>query len=216
MISWKVVVGSGAVAVVLSLLTGIISGVSFGTLMLRAVMWGALFCGAGAGVSYVISKYLPELQSLPKKPEGKAEEARPKVDIVLPDENPHAGSEEEDESYGLFEEADAPPRQSGGEGPREQSAGEDSDGATMVEEVEETHHDRGASSRSGTAEELPDLEDGEEGGPAGPQGGFQSQGLSDITSVSGRGSTIDVMGHEADTEEIARAIRTALKKDQKG
>jgi len=94
MINWKVVVGSGAVAVVLSLLTGIISGVSFGTLMLRAVMWGALFCGAGAGISFVVSKYLPELQSLPKKPESQADEAR-NVDIVLPGENPHAGSEED-------------------------------------------------------------------------------------------------------------------------
>jgi len=123
----------------------------------------------------------------------------------------------------LFDGADVPsPTTEGESGDAEdENPREDSNGATMVEEVEETHRDRVGSSGAGStevesAEELPDLDDEEEGGTSGSQSGFQPQGLSDITSVSGRGSTIDVMGHEADTEEIARAIRTALKKDQKG
>jgi hypothetical protein len=236
MINWKVVVGSGAVAVVLSLLTGIISGVSFGTLLLRAIMWGALFCGAGAGGSFLVSKYLPELFAVATETEseadGEAPETRQNVDIVLPDENPHVADPGEESTFDLFGDVDE--SESSGEAEEVSGAetGADRSAAnreeTMVEEVEEIHRERGGpgepfipSKRGGneveTAEELPDLE-GEEGdiSSSAAQAGFQPQGISDISNISGRGSKIDVMGHTTDTEEIAKAIRTALKKDEKG
>jgi len=225
MINWKVVIGSGAVAVVLSLLTGVISGVSFGTLLLRALMWGVIFCGVGSGVSYVISKYLPELFSSSASGRTKETAEQPNnVDIVLPDENPHvaedadfggdAEREAQQESFNFADSGEAPPSRA------ERFGGE------LVEEVEEVESDdalRGSERRppggsdEDSADELPTLEgDATDFSTPDEQGRVGSAGVSDISNISGRGSTVDILGHEADTEEIAKAIRTALKKDQKG
>lgn len=234
MISWKVVVTSGAVAVVLSLLTGVISGVSFGTLLFRAFIWGVIFCGIGVGASYLISKFLPELFA-PATSGGKKEN-RPEpsnVDIVLPDENPHSGAELNfgEESHGdttdsqegsdeeYFSPADAEPEPP----PRTRRSGDE-----LIEEVEETEGEITGASGTGrssssvsddqeAAEELPSL-DGDEVnfGVTDEQDRFGHGGVSDVTSITSRGSTVDVLGHAADTEEIAKAIRTAINRDQKG
>lgn len=224
MINWKVVVGSGAAAAVLSLLTGIISGVSFGTFLIRALMWGVIFCGVGTGISYLISKYLPELFSLPSS-EGK-DAARPKIDIVLPDENPHTGREIDREES--LDDADFARTE-----PVEELGGYDDDGESppatgdnLVEEVEELEGPLGrprqrsaGSSDEGEdgAEELPDLEgDTDDFSATGERSALRSNDISDISSISGRSGKVDVLGLQTDSEELAQAIRTALKKDQKG
>jgi hypothetical protein len=180
-------------------------------------MWGALFCGLGAGISFVIFKYLPEFFAVVETRETKNDATQQNVNIVLPGENPHGvpyGGSEEFEHFAT-------------EGNVSEVASQ-IDQENMVEEVEEVRGDFAETPRiqdphestedeTENPEELPDLdEDGRKAPPSVVQTGFQPQGISDITGTSGRGSTIDVLGHEADSEEIARAIRTALKKDQKG
>jgi len=223
MINWKVVVGSGVVAGVLSLLTGIISGVSFGTLLLRALMWGAIFCGVGGSVSFVIAKYLPELFSSPAEGERDEAETRRNVDIVLPDENPHRGGQEYESEEPSYEVEDArdieEPR-----APRPETTHTNN----LIEEVEEIPRDAVPPSvrRSAPAhdaegpvsdEDLPNFEPDESGlSSLGESSEFEADEIPGVADISQRGQRIEVLGHQADPEEIARAICTTLKKDQKG
>lgn len=228
MISWKVVVASGTVAVVLSLLTGIISGVHFGTLLLRALLWGAIFCGIGAVISLVISKYLPELLSPPSGGDRDDAQSARNVDIVLPDENPHAFEEAEPEGN-TQEQSSGFEEPSGAEKVEDSeswSAGPDlAVDDSMVEEVDVRREDAGLGRQghglfddeSAGSEELPDLDASDEQfDPSLGGNDFRATDLSDITGASGSGRSVDVLGHTADAEEIAKAIRTALNKDQKG
>lgn len=62
-IDWKVSAISASAAFLLSVLAGIIGGVSFGALLVRAVV-GAMVFGVGAiGVSVAIDRFLPELKA---------------------------------------------------------------------------------------------------------------------------------------------------------
>ena len=87
MANWKFIAGSAGFAFFISFLTGLFSGVQFGTLLLRAVMGGIAFGGLAFGIEYIIKRYLPELAKA-ISPEEQHQEASPNVDIVIEDENP--------------------------------------------------------------------------------------------------------------------------------
>jgi hypothetical protein len=208
----------------ISLLAGVIGGVSFGTILWRSILGAAGFGALGFGTLYLIEKYLPELTGA----EGASEPGSEGVDIVIEDEA-------------------MPPRESGAEqefqGPDLGEIDEESEeGADFVEEVEETvgeteNSEEGRENEDyGTSEEstdettefiptditsdidtLPDIgelsgsfEGGEgsdmqdyDGGSTGGSGGGRS----------GRSSTVDVLGEEKDPQEIAKAVQTILKKE---
>jgi hypothetical protein len=53
-------IGMGAVALVLSLLAGIAAGNSMGGVLMRSVVFTAVFAAVGFGVVFVVRKYVPE------------------------------------------------------------------------------------------------------------------------------------------------------------
>jgi len=58
---WKIAAAFASGAFLLSLLTGLIAGNPFGVVILRAFLLAVLFAALGAGLRFVITKYLPEL-----------------------------------------------------------------------------------------------------------------------------------------------------------
>jgi hypothetical protein len=83
-----------AAGLVLSLLVGVLAGNPFGTILLRALLFAVAFGGVGAGLQYVVRRFLPELAGGPVDPTGPTDEAagaeeKPEgstIDIVLPEE----------------------------------------------------------------------------------------------------------------------------------
>lgn len=214
MVNWKVVLWSAAGGFVLSFFVGVVGGVMFGPLLLRAILWSVVFALLGSAAYYVISRFLPEILGSTEEPE----KGTGVVDIVLPGDNPH---EKMSDSF-----AEELPERDGESWSGERSAGE------MAEEVEELRPVSGEGSaanedsqtsaatesdddffseiqeeRSSSVEELPEFESETNefsgGAPAKPRS-------------AGRGAPVDLLGGKADPEEVARAIRTVLKKDQKG
>ena len=80
---WRWAAYPAAVAFTLSLLTGIIAGVDFLTLLLRALLGSALFAALGSGASALIERQLPELLQTPAP---SSEASRPRVDITVGDD----------------------------------------------------------------------------------------------------------------------------------
>ena len=169
MIKWKIVVGSAGFGMLLSLLTGAISGVPIGALLIRALMWSALFACLGAALSFAISRYLPELFAIvPGSDKDDAEKGQT-VDLVLPDENPHTYTADDlNRSEEDLDELDERGSSISRDEPSERVSN------TLVEEVEELgpgdegleraarrpaaseeEHDEDSS------EELPELDDGD-------------------------------------------------------
>jgi hypothetical protein len=227
MIRWKIVVGSAGFGLLLSLMTGAISGVPFGALMLRAFLWGTIFAFIGAVLSYVISRHLPELLTvLPGGPSNDTDKASA-VDIVLPDENPHLPSEEDDEGYVVGREGDELDEQ-GTSVSREAARSAERVSSALVEEVEELEQsdeseDRGGRGVAGADYDSDEVEEGElpeldEDGAlfSTKPGGTGGEEYGDISGLSGRRPGVDIQGLEADSEDVAKAIRTVMKKDQKG
>lgn len=223
MIKWKIVVGGAGFGLVLSLVTGTISGVPFGILIFRAILWGVLFgCIAGA-LSYLISRYLPELLAIAPAGSKTDRDSGRNVDIVLPDENPHVG-EAEEEAEGEYERDELD--EQGTTLTRGATEADEGVSTSLVEEVEELGAEEEESGRGSprrenqggeaeSAEELPELEGGD-GMFSQRQGAVSNGDFDDISTISGGRPGLQVQGVEADPEDVAKAIRTVLKRDQKG
>jgi hypothetical protein len=92
LIRWKVIAVAGIVAMAVSLTSGGISGVRLGTLILRALVGGFLFAAFAAGVNLLIARVFPEILEsgyVPAAETGGGDETEHRVDIVVPEENPH-------------------------------------------------------------------------------------------------------------------------------
>ncbi|MDR1179352.1 MAG: hypothetical protein LBK44_02510 [Spirochaetales bacterium] len=143
--SWKVSVFFACLAFCVSLLFGVIGGIGFGTIILRAFLGALVFGGLGFGLEMLLRRVLPELFA----PRG---EPGSLVDITEPEINPHERSSAEDfveESGGDFREA-------------ESSEGEDDD---LVEEIEEVPHSETVPAAAAPAEgSPPPAKDGEAAG----------------------------------------------------
>jgi hypothetical protein len=86
-------------AFVVATLTGIIAGVDFGVILLRAVIGAVVFAGLGYGAYLVVSARLPELLSAASSAQTGRENADygQNVDIVVDDEIAAGEEESEDE-----------------------------------------------------------------------------------------------------------------------
>lgn len=243
MANWKFIAGSAGFAFFISFLTGLFSGVQFGTLMLRAVLGGAAFGGLAFGIDYVVKQYLPELAKALSSGEQE-KEASPKVDIVIEDESP-PGSPAADRA----QSAPEPTKTAAGQTEDEIDNSEDTteelsypdndsddsdDSEEFVEEVEELDGAEESaapipkSSEAGgeTAEEIADLEavdDDEATIDALPDIDNLSDSFNHTESTeedweeTGAGQdsnmTVDVGGVEEDPRTIAKAVQTMLKKE---
>lgn len=99
---WRASGVAATAALVLSLFSGILGGVAFGALIVRAAIGAVVFGAGAAGVSYVIDRYLPDLKQSMKRggtptggsaePSAEAEgTSGGQVDIVVDDEVDTAG-----------------------------------------------------------------------------------------------------------------------------
>lgn len=178
MANWKFIAGSAGFAFFISFLTGLFSGVHFGTLLLRAVMGGIAFGGLAFGIEYIIKRYLPELARA-ISPEEQRQEASPNVDIVIEDENPpgSAGYAPTEEPASTEEDTRKPtgesdisadntdeniPDSAGEFSPPDNEADDSDDTGEFVEEVEELggaeESPAPRSKSSEDSEEIADLE----------------------------------------------------------
>ncbi len=207
-------IAAGA-AFLVSALTGFASQVAFGALMLRAVLSGAAFAALGAGASFLARKFLPEMygeplasESVSLNPDLPGTEHR--LNIVLP-----GGDEAAADVEPLTEASD--PGSVGEEDLRnlERDAAEFGTDS-LVPEEETDQPDQSASARPPASfddlDVLPDLD-----------------GLSDVFSSAshediGAGeppardpiSTTGASRDGVDAVAMAQAVRTLMKRDQKG
>ncbi len=231
-------------AFVIATLTGVLAGVGFGAILLRAVIGAIVFAGIGYGSYIVISARLPELLSgaAVSSNTAQAEGYGQNVDIVVDDDGeedelPAAGESdagESDRSAGVDRAAEAAGASASRGFSDEDEPGdleevaEDGESAAgggdeLVEEVEEVAAapDSAASARSGSedvdensVDALPDI-----GGFAGD---FESEGAEgaevveedDSNGSFGGSSRAQSHGIEQDPEVIAKALQTVIKRDE--
>ena len=86
--NWKLIAGSAGFACILSLLVGVLSGVAAGIAFLRAIIGGLAFGGLIWGITFIISKYLPDLSAVLVLNKDASQNKKGGVDIVIEDESP--------------------------------------------------------------------------------------------------------------------------------
>lgn len=136
---WRASAFAAGAAFLLSILAGIISGVPFGALMLRAVLGAVVFAAGAAGVSVLIDRFLPDLKQSLANP-GARKEAAPsggRVDIVVEDE-PFGGASG---GFELEETHDGADELSAATGPMRAPASFDDEDADEVGELESAEDD---------------------------------------------------------------------------
>jgi len=218
------------VALVVSLLAGVIGGLPFGLILVRALVGMIVFAALGAAAAWLVQRFIPELMQLGPdgRDEGKtgrgvnergADKQGPdaEIDITLPEENPHFAGEtgnEDDELAGAAYETGA--YETGGETGGTGTAAEESEGAGEVAErsiPEEEEEERITS-------EIPDvdLSDDLGGVDVMPTMGTSQGDYDQGASGHGGGSNVnvEVMGENFDPETAAKAIQTKLKQDKEG
>jgi hypothetical protein len=228
---WKIAAGCAAGAFVLSLLIGLIAGNPFGIAFSRALFLALLFAALGAGLRAVVRAYLPELSAgaAPAAdgpgayqgggrpaPDAQGGAAEPGEELVAVGEEGPAGADAgpaEELPEELAEEL--PPQERSGESAA--LAGEE---VSEAEVVEESWSADDLLSEPATADldALPDIEDLEP--PAAPDGRAPSARRPSRLPPPRVGETPEeamrsFLGSQ-DPATLARAIRTSLKKDEKG
>jgi len=232
---------SAAAAFVISLFSGIIGGVGFLTILLRAVLGAVIFAILTGGMYIVLERMIPELfesdmESTGEEDTEDASTTGGNVDITLgEDAKPLAGAAENREQPPADFAAEAgADDEEGGEDFVEELAEEDSrtpaaagpsgiaasggDGSTGGEEDDApaapASEDTEEAPGAGEVDSLPDLEDfadSFEGVAASQEEGSSGGGLGGASSTG-----VDVMGDHHDSETVVKAVRTFMKKDQEG
>jgi hypothetical protein len=235
---WKISAAFAAGAFLLSFLVGLVTRNPFGVVILRALVLTVIFAALGAGIRFVIRTYLPELAAgTDAAPGGGQEDTRgSKIDITLPEERPE-GPRRARSRAGSRRGAEPAPGDGADEGEVLQAEAEALD--DLAEELAEelpgatgavTGEEEGVESAAAEAELRPL---GQEKGRGGRAPVDEAEGdmdsLPDISNLEvagepgagpGRGETpADSMRGAVsgkDPATIARAIRTVLKRDEKG
>ncbi len=220
----KFIMIPAASAFVLSLLTGILFGVGFLTVLLRAFLFGIIFGGAGLGIKSLLRRFLPELF-------GQTEETdfADGHSVDTPEESFEA-SETDDRAVDIVVESDESEASDLYTAYGKFSDGDDEADDTEVESVmdteggdESTNQGYNDTVEDGDVEELEAMD--EIGNGALPdldsfsdsfQSVADSQELADSHGSESRRQEYDVLGSQQDTETMAKAVRTFMKKDQEG
>lgn len=208
-IDWRVSAVAAGVAFILSLLVGVVAGVGFGALLLRAILWAALFAGGAIGVRAVVDRFLPELRESfagsTTTSSDDATQAGSNVNIVVDEDLMGEGSigapfaddgesqPEDLEELDAADEAEAVADDDETPAPLSQARAGD-DPQELAEVAPE----------AGSASSLPDIEGFSESFSEGPaaEGG----------AVAADQSVKDDSGGDAGT--MARAIRTVLQREE--
>jgi hypothetical protein len=225
MINWKIPVGFAGFGAVVSLLAGIIGGNPFGVILLRLILSAVVCGGLGVGVNLIVNKFLPELSASP--PIARMDSAE-EVDIVIDEDIPLA---EEAEEQQILESAESVGQMESTEGGEavELAKSIDAEEAQIdiAEGGEETEEDVFALEEADSENEST-LEEFVPGIAAGQVTDFEDlDTLPDIdrfspttedsappTRPSRKNSQVEEVVRDQDPENLARAVRTFMKKDQ--
>ncbi len=210
MINWKIPAGFAAFGAFVSLLAGIIGGNPLGVIVLRLVLSAVVCAGLGLIVDVILKKYLPELSATPASVEVETGE---EVDIVIDEDIPvevEALVQEEAGPEGERTEEEAELILDG-----EGMDGESAEVKVLPEKVEalepsdEQTLDSTAVPLSPVTdfEDLDTLPDIDQFNPAAEE--------SPTTSKKSRmNAQVEKVVKDQDPENLARAVRTFMKKDQ--
>jgi hypothetical protein len=238
---WKIAAACAGAALLLSLVIGLIAGNPFGIAFSRAILLAAVFAALGAGLRFLVKAYLPELAGQGPPADGRtaapaADHRGAAVDITLPEEDGlrrqayggarrDAGEETVDGEEEEALEAESL-EEEGASGDGARALGE------LEEELAEELPSAAPASRPPAEKDEPEAE--LPGSTLETAGDLDS--LPDISaleplagqrpgpSLSSRGTPSgerpadavrEILGGQ-DPSTLARAIRTALKKDEKG
>jgi hypothetical protein len=200
-----------AAGLVLSLLVGLLARNPFGVMLLRALLFALLFGGVGAGLQYVVRRFLPEIAGgeaagaggggdTAQRPEGST------IDIVLPEEPIPAAEAPEGRAETLEELAGAG----------------DAEGSTAVEELDSAETVPGpspapnAEGRGRNRDGLDALPDIASFGTGGDTARIPARSAARYPGSRAKPSdaTRDVLERE-DPATLARAVRTVLKREER-
>ena len=192
MINWKLPATTALIAIVISTISGIAGGARFGTIVLRALIGGALFGAFAVGIDILLRRFLPEFYA--GKTEADSEPiSNGSVDITIEEENPHVNQEETEQEAAEATEED-----------KEEDDDEDipeiaieNDAEIEGEQAESDNENRQIDSAESEPVDVT----------------FESQESSTFGDISSK-STVDVLGVEGDPANIAKAVRTFMNKDQ--
>jgi hypothetical protein len=210
MINWKVPAGFAAFGALVSLLAGVIGGNPFGVIVLRLVLSAGVCAGLGLIVNGILKKYLPELSTAPASVDtGTGEE----VDIVIDEDIPV-------EVEGLVQEAAEPEGEQTEEEAQlildEEGMGREFAEAEVAPEEAETLESSDEQTPDSAAvplspvtdfEDLDTLPDIDQFSPA-------AEESSTTPKESRRNAQVEEVVKDQDPENLARAVRTFMKKDQ--
>lgn len=215
MINWKIPAGFAAFGAFVSLLAGIIGGNPLGVIVLRLVLSAVVCAGLGLIVNVILKKYLPELSATPASVEVETGE---EVDIVIDEDIPvevEALVQEEAGPEGERTEEEAELILDGEGLDGEGMDGESAEVKVLPEKVEalepsdEQTLDSTAVPLSPVTdfEDLDTLPDIDQFNPAAEE--------SPTTSKKSRmNAQVEKVVKDQDPENLARAVRTFMKKDQ--
>ena len=215
MINWKIPAGFAAFGAFVSLLAGIIGGNPLGVIVLRLVLSAVVCAGLGLIVDVILKKYLPELSATPASVEVETGE---EVDIVIDEDIPvevEALVQEEAGPEGERTEEEAELILDGEGLDGEGMDGESAEVKVLPEKVEalepsdEQTLDSTAVPLSPVTdfEDLDTLPDIDQFNPAAEE--------SPTTSKKSRmNAQVEKVVKDQDPENLARAVRTFMKKDQ--
>jgi hypothetical protein len=208
---WKIIAFSATLAFLFSFISGLLGRVSFGILFFRALLGALLFGALGFGVSVLLRKFLPEMFELESSVDMNEDISQDQVNESLKVNSKDLPSvkplldisigEEDDESV-----SDMTPANNASSGKN------DNMGNELVDEISES----GIDTANADNDQLPENID------ALPDMGVFSNSFENVVDSDENGSnnpgavTLDIMGEEQDSELVAKALRTMVKKDQEG
>ena len=224
----------------LSLIVGLIAGNPFGTAFIRAFFLGVCFGLIGVGLAFTVKKYLPEVVQQGSEESLQSEPAeKHAVDIVLPEENPQTLSDAEDVSDvepaeevedTVGEGIEATESDTFSEEETQPEAAVSDEAETPAEQAAapqgaESSEERGGArprkaDRLDDLDTLPDIAGIAVTASPSPSYGNEPAGEIAPTPRHSRpradASTPEGYLSNEDPESLARAIRTVLKRDDRG
>ena len=224
MVNWKLPAIFAGLGAAVSLLAGIIGGNPFGVILLRLIL-SALVCGGlGLGVNLLVKKFLPELSAAPPATQR---ESGAEVDIVIDEDIPPVELSEGEQGTEAEESSS------------QAEPGDEEEAAELTMSVDEEEGPSGAVEGGEETEDVLTLEDADSQGESTPKefvpgiAAVQVADFEDLdtlpdidtfspsteeseapTRPSRKDSKVEEVVRDQDPENLARAVRTFMKKDQ--
>ena len=210
--------GCALFALIVSLFSGIVTGVPFATVVVRALVSAVVFAGLGSVAQVAVSRFLPELEqvldgsTVDRQQSDAAAEARPTVDIVVDDSDDESESEDVSDD-GLLEIGDEGSTYDGELQSDREPAGDSDPADDLVAEAEEVEADQNRELPAAApdpadsidvsgVDQLPDV--------GGYSDAFEgSEGIASVDESEGSHGS-----NEQDPALMARALQTILKRDE--